>query len=139
MQQPLAEMVSSAQQITFGQNKLDRLPRQCLECRVRFACNGECPKHRFVKDANGGNNLNYLCPGYKLFFTHVTPYMEFMAAELRAERPPANIMTRVREGNLFGAEKKRPRRNDPCPCGSGRKYKRCCGAGSAGVPPATAL
>jgi len=22
-----------------------------------------------------------------------------------------------------------PGRNDPCPCGSGKKYKRCCGSG----------
>ena len=22
---------------------------------------------------------------------------------------------------------KMPRRNDPCPCGSGKKYKQCCG------------
>lgn len=24
-------------------------------------------------------------------------------------------------------------RNDPCPCGSGRKYKKCCLTGAAGV------
>ena len=24
---------------------------------------------------------------------------------------------------------RRPERNDPCPCGSGKKYKRCCGVG----------
>jgi len=24
--------------------------------------------------------------------------------------------------------KKEPGRNDPCPCGSGKKYKNCCGA-----------
>ncbi len=22
---------------------------------------------------------------------------------------------------------KQPKRNDPCPCGSGKKYKHCCG------------
>jgi preprotein translocase subunit SecA len=29
----------------------------------------------------------------------------------------------VRSGDKVG-------RNDPCPCGSGKKYKKCCGAGS---------
>lgn len=24
---------------------------------------------------------------------------------------------------------KKPGRNDPCPCGSGKKYKKCCGQG----------
>jgi tetratricopeptide (TPR) repeat protein len=28
-----------------------------------------------------------------------------------------------------------PGRNDPCPCGSGKKYKRCCGERSAGIAP----
>jgi hypothetical protein len=26
-------------------------------------------------------------------------------------------------------KEKEPGRNDPCPCGSGKKYKKCCGAG----------
>ena len=25
-------------------------------------------------------------------------------------------------------KEKEPGRNDPCPCGSGKKYKKCCGA-----------
>jgi uncharacterized protein len=122
MDRRLAAMLESPQQRSFGRNKLDRLPQACLQCSVRFACNGECPKHRFEK-----KGLNYLCPGYKLFFTHIHPYMEFMASELRAGRPAAGIMSKVRDDNLFAPAKKAPGRNDPCPCGSGRKYKRCCG------------
>jgi uncharacterized protein len=64
----------------------------CRECEVRFACNGECPKHRFLKTPDGEPGLNYLCAGYKYFFKHIDPYMRFMANELRAGRPPANIM-----------------------------------------------
>ena len=127
MDQPLASMLSSPQQVRFGQDKQDRLPRYCRECSVRFICNGECPKHRFVRTADGEENLNYLCPGYKLFFSHVAPYMEFMAAELRAERPPANIMAWVHQQDSGAAGRERPGRNDPCPCGSGKKFKRCCG------------
>jgi len=92
MQDPLTEMMSSHRQIQFGKDKRDTLPRQCLECEVRFACHGGCPKSRFAQTADGKPGLNWLCEGYKMFFNHVKPYMEFMANELINERPPANIM-----------------------------------------------
>jgi len=88
----LEEMVSSPQQKAFGNHKHDSLPRMCRECEVRFACNGECPKHRFATTPDGEPGLNYLCAGYKYFFRHIDPHMRFMADELRAGRPPANIM-----------------------------------------------
>ena len=88
----LEEMARSQQQKNFGLDKLNSLPRMCRECDVRFACNGECPKHRFLKTPDGESGLNYLCAGYKHFFHHIDPHMRFMAAELRAGRPPANIM-----------------------------------------------
>jgi uncharacterized protein len=91
----LEQMVSSAQQEKFGNDKRDLLPRMCRECEVRFACNGECPKHRFLKTPDGEAGLNYLCAGYKYFFNYIDPYMRFMANELRAGRPPANIMRLV--------------------------------------------
>jgi len=122
MERPLADLLRSEQQVRFGRDKQDRLPRCCRECDVRFLCNGECPKHRFVRSAEGEENLNYLCPAYKSFFAHVAPCMEFMAAELRSERPPANVMAWIRR-----QERGRPGRNDLCPCGSGKKFKRCCG------------
>jgi uncharacterized protein len=120
-------MMRSPQQNRFGRDKLDRLPRCCLECPVRFICNGECPKHRFIPTAEGIEHLNYLCPGYQLLFTHMDPYMKFMAAELREERAPANVMAWARDRDLRAGGKRKPGRNDPCPCGSGRKYKQCCG------------
>ncbi len=127
---PILSMLHSPQQIRFGQDKLDRLPKVCLECEFLFACNGECPKHRFVKTPDEEMNLNYLCPGYKLFFRHIGPYMRFMAGELRAERPPANIMEWLRNRGRREAGQKQPGRNDPCTCGSGLKFKRCCGRGN---------
>lgn len=75
--------------------KRDSLPRMCRECEVRFACIGACPKHRFISAPDGEAGLNYLCAGYKHFFHHIDPYMQLMAAELRAARPPASIMRRV--------------------------------------------
>jgi uncharacterized protein len=92
MESPLESMVASPQQRRFGVAKRNSLPRYCRECEVRFACNGECPKHRFLQTPDGEPGLNYLCAGYKLFFNHIAPYMEFMAGELQHDRAPANVM-----------------------------------------------
>ena len=90
-QTPFLTMMLSEQQIAFGEKKR-MLPTQCLECKFLSVCNGECPKNRFVSTKEGEPNVNYLCEGYKSFFSHVEPYMRFMAKELAANRPPANVM-----------------------------------------------
>lgn len=123
---PLATLAASPRQSKFGRAKRDTLPRYCRECDVLFACNGECPKNRFARTPDGEPGLNYLCAGYKMFFHHIAPYMEFMANELRHQRPPANVMSWIRQQDLTAAGS--AGRNAPCPCGSGRKYKKCCGA-----------
>ena len=88
----LEQITGSEQQKNFGMEKRNSLPRMCRACDVRFACNGECPKHRFLQTPDGEPGLNYLCAGYKHFFHHIDPYMQYMAAELRGGRAPANIM-----------------------------------------------
>lgn len=88
----LVEMMFSERQQRFGADKHDRLPGQCRQCRYLFACNGECPKNRFATTADGEPGLNYLCEGYRKYFDHVAPYMDFMANELKHQRPPANVM-----------------------------------------------
>jgi uncharacterized protein len=98
----LGDMVNSPLQVKFGQDKKDALPRYCRECPVRFACNGECPKHRFMRTPDGDPGLNYLCPGYKKFFAHVDPHMRAMADLLRAGRPAADIMHSLRGLHLKG-------------------------------------
>lgn len=95
----LTSMMYSEVQQTFGNDKFNKLPQQCHECDVLFACYGECPKNRFIKDKYGNTGLNYLCKGYYMFFKHVIPYMDFMKNELLAQRPPANIMKWIKEGN----------------------------------------
>jgi uncharacterized protein len=127
MEKPMREMAYSPRQHDFGNAKADTLPRMCRECEVRFACNGECPKHRFERTPDGEAGLNYLCAGYKLFFNHIDPYMRFMADELRAGRPPANVMKIAGPGQTIAAQG----RNEPCRCGSGRKAKKCCLADAA--------
>ncbi|HEX2974682.1 MAG TPA: anaerobic sulfatase-maturation protein [Bacteroidales bacterium] len=123
---PMIEMVRSQRQFDFGINKRNSLPAYCLRCDVRYACHGECPKHRFILTPDGKPGLNYLCEGYKDFFHHVEPYMDFMAKELKNKRPPANVMQWIRNRENQVIRKPQPERNDPCPCGSGKKFKNCC-------------
>ena len=123
MNASLASLVDGAQQVKFGNDKLDTLPDFCRSCDVRFACNGECPKHRFIDTPDGQPGLNYLCAAYKRFFAHVDPHMQTMTRVLQAGRAPAEIM-----GLIASASRANPvaSRNEPCPCGSGRKFKHCC-------------
>jgi uncharacterized protein len=111
---PLAELLDSPRQKAFGQAKLDTLPACCRTCEVRAMCHGGCPKDRFLRTPAGETGLNYLCAGYKRFFTHCQPFVtEVTAAWRRQQIPPTP--TAPRTG-----------RNNSCPCGSGRKYKNCC-------------
>lgn len=88
----LPVLVDSDDQRAFGAAKRMSLPKQCRTCEVRFACNGGCPKNRFISTADGEPGLNYLCEGYLRFFTHVRPAMEWMTAALDREEAPAGIM-----------------------------------------------
>jgi uncharacterized protein len=89
---PMLQMVGSEQQREFGLAKRDTLPRYCRECPVRFACNGGCPKDRVLTTPDGEPGLNYLCAGYKAFFSHIDRPMKLMAREIRLRRSPANVM-----------------------------------------------
>ena len=128
MDVPLEEIVVMDQQRDFGLAKRETLPQYCLDCEVKFVCNGGCPKNRFISTPDGEPGLNYLCAGYRAFFNHVGPAMNFMARELAERRPPANVMLQMAR---YDTEMERAfasaGRNDPCPCGSGLKFKRCHG------------
>jgi serine-type anaerobic sulfatase-maturating enzyme len=117
----MLELVASPKQRQFGLDKRETLPQYCLDCDVRFACHGGCPKDRFISTPDGEPGLNYLCAGYKDFFHHVDPAMRFMAERLQHDAAPSEIT------RLYAAEDARRGRNDLCSCGSGRKWKRCHG------------
>ena len=134
-QDHMIELVASPQQLKFGRDKLDSLPRYCLDCDVRFACHGECPKNRFLSTPNGEPGLNYLCAGFKHFFTHVDFPMKLMAGLIRRDRSATEVM------RILAAEEAKwealfvqTSRNNPCPCGSGRKYKLCHAQDGKKVP-----
>jgi len=132
LETPLVQLVDSVAQRKFGDDKRDTLPRYCRECPYLFECHGECPKNRFLATPDGEPGLNYLCAGLKAFFGHVEPYMRIMTNLLRQKRPPAEIMDMVRAADAQASETKTVGRNDLCPCGSGRKYKKCHGRQAAG-------
>jgi uncharacterized protein len=131
---PLVQLVNSDQQRSFGQDKQTSLPKYCRECEYLFACHGECPKNRFLDTPDGESGLNYLCAGLKAYFAHVDPHMRVLADLLRRGRPAADIMPKLaREAEAERTAFAAARRNDSCPCGSGRKFKRCHGVSSPGL------
>ncbi len=97
MNESISAMVNSAEQKDFGKAKSQTLPAYCRQCEVRYACNGECPKHRFLTTPDGEAGLNYLCAGYRKFFNHVDPHMRTMTHLLRARKSPAGIMEILRK------------------------------------------
>jgi uncharacterized protein len=128
----MIELVASEQQVKFGQDKRDSLPGYCLDCDVRFACHGECPKNRFITsppgEASPGGEvgLNYLCAGFKHFFHHIDYPAQIMAGLIRQGRPAEEVMRILaEEGAKWAVLFAQTGRNAPCPCGSGRKFKAC--------------
>ena len=123
----LVDLMSSEQQQQFGSAKLESLPECCKTCEVRPACHGDCPKHRFIETPNGGPGVSYLCKAYKEIFSHMAPYLEVLAELVQKGRPAQEIMEILCQQDKVSVTMSQGR-NSPCRCGSGKKYKRCCGA-----------
>jgi uncharacterized protein len=121
---PLADLIEHPALHEFGKNKRDTLPRYCRECEVLRLCNGGCPKDRFIRTPDGEDGLNYLCAAYKQFFSYSWPYLNRMAQYRRSGEPMERLMGLLRTEDTVAS--RQTGRNDPCPCGSGKKYKRCC-------------
>lgn len=120
----LRAVFDSPEQKQFGLDKREKLPPECLDCRYLKLCNGECPKHRFVKSKDGKTALNYLCPAYKTFFAHTESDMTVMAQLIRSGKTAADIRA-VKENQARVSVPSS--KNATCSCGSGKKYKHCCG------------
>jgi uncharacterized protein len=128
LETPVADLVSSERQRAFGRAKSDSLPKYCRECSFLFTCHGECPKNRVLATPDGEPGLNWLCAGLKAFFAHVDRPMRIMADLLRRGQYADGIMKILaQEEGRPGPKEEKTGRNDPCPCGSGRKYKECHG------------
>jgi uncharacterized protein len=122
LETPVGDLVRSEQQRAFGRAKQETLPAFCRSCEYLFACNGECPKNRILLAPDGEPGLNWLCAGLKTFFAHTDRRMRLMADILTRGGEAREVM------DLLAAEARTTGRNDPCPCGSGKKFKRCCGS-----------
>jgi len=129
LEDSLHALASLPEQKRFGDAKRDTLPGYCRTCEVRFACNGECPRNRFLHTPDGQPGLNYLCEGYRHFFRTIDPAMKELAKLLRSGRPAAEIMhpPKAAPSPRLTASPSGIARNAACPCGSGRKFKRCHG------------
>lgn len=88
----LADLAYCDRQFEFGVAKRALLPRECRHCGYYKLCHGECPKHRFIADNTGEYGKNYLCEGYKMFFTHTESAMDKMARLILDGKPAAEIM-----------------------------------------------
>lgn len=93
----ITEMLYGEQQQQFSRLKSQSLPKECKECEWEFACHGECPRTRFIKDVYGNPGKSYLCEGYRMFFRHIAPYMDFMKKEYMNQRPSSNVMQHIQE------------------------------------------
>lgn len=91
-QSDIATLMDSEKMLRFGIDKRNSLPRKCRACKWLFACNGECPKHRFNLSEKGETGLNALCEGYTHYFSHVAPYMDKMRELLLSRLAPATII-----------------------------------------------
>ena len=125
----MIDLVSSEQQRKFGQDKFESLPQYCRDCKVLFACYGECPRNRFIHTPDGEPGLNYLCAGYKEFFSHINRPMRIMADLLRRGRYADEVMNilALEEMQKIQQAIAHARPDDPCPCGSGRIFRKCHG------------
>ena len=130
----MIDLVSCDRQVKFGRDKLDALPRYCLECEVRFACHGECPKNRFITSPpgeatpDGEPGLNYLCAGWKAYFHRVDKPMKILATLLRTNRPALDVMEILAEDKeVMEREFSKADQGQPCPCGSGLEFRACHG------------
>ncbi|MEW9670011.1 anaerobic sulfatase maturase [Ammoniphilus sp. 3BR4] len=92
----LSDLIETEQQKNFGTSKKTALPKACIACEVRFACHGECPKHRFLLTDDGEPGLNYLCAGYKKYFRHIHPFMKVMVQLLEHDQPVSRVMDVIR-------------------------------------------
>lgn len=122
---PIPELVASEAQIAFGLDKLDGLTKTCKECEVLDLCHGECPKHRFSIGDHGEKGHNYLCAGYKQFFTSIRSDLGVVKELLELNQPSENVMQWMIEKDA-GFPNIDAEPIDPCPCGSGQVFRNCC-------------
>ena len=126
LERPLADLVRDPRLDEFAKMKTE-LPTRCTQCEFLPLCFSGCPKHH-MPPGTDPERVNHFCEGYKRFFREALPELKRMAEYFkRGEQPPRRAPAEVATPTPPAPGAKPPRRNDPCPCGSGRKFKSCCG------------
>lgn len=101
---------------SFGIRK-SRLHQECTDCPYLVICAGDCQKNRAI--AKGSTvPKSVLCKGWLQFYNHTFSRFQKLAEESRNRGNSVSRPSRPEKGTI--------RRNAPCPCGSGKKYKKCC-------------
>ena len=124
MENSLTEMLNSPRQTEFGRMK-KKLPNECIKCPWLRHCWGGCTKNRLNNPDN--RNLDYLCAAYKIFFPYADERLKKLAEEWRVKQGAEQAAMRQKIRQMVAEGKLVVGRNDPCPCGSGKKFKKCCG------------
>jgi uncharacterized protein len=118
MENRLIDMLNSSKQTQFGQLK-SALPQECTKCPWLRTCRGGCTKNRIHSPSN--KELNFFCSSYKMFFEHADRHLKKLALDWKGKQTPSDAEEPTTQ------QPPKIERNDPCPCGSGLKYKKCCG------------
>jgi len=116
------KLLNSKKYQVFGEKK-SIYSAKCAKCRYLKICAGECLKHRLYGTNTDSKNISWLCEGWQMFFAHTldrfTKLAQMIISDRKQERSEY-IKQQQTKSEL-------PGRNGPCPCGSGNKYKKCCG------------
>ncbi len=120
-----AALQASPVYAAFGARKRAWNPA-CDACAFLEVCAGDCLKHRLCANNGDPRRLSRLCPGWKMFYTHTLPRFRALAEAVRREREAAALAA-AGPARPVGPGGRLPGRNEPCPCGSGKKTKHCCG------------
>ncbi len=121
------EMAESETYMKFGERKR-QLAEECLSCEYLELCAGDCPKNRPGRGSRT-QQVSQLCKGWKKFYSHALPEFRRLAEEIRNERSRPALSGSDSGGAQAAGGK--VGRNELCPCGSGKKYKKCCGSGNS--------
>ena len=112
------ELQASSKYETFGKQKVE-WNDECDSCGYLTYCAGDCLKHRMYSMDSSPDKQSWLCKGWKQFFAHSLDRFKALVCQFRE-----NSALHIPHSALKGVG-----RNDPCPCRSGLKYKKCHGAG----------
>jgi len=117
---PLKEIITGDKMLAFSKQKCSGAIQACQKCKWEYICHCGCPHFRY----NGG--MDYLCDAHQQFFAYTDNRFKILADILKRQMVRQNQQIASTKEQI-DVPQRSVGRNDPCPCGSGKKYKKCCG------------